>query len=247
MKLLLILAVILQFLEGASQTVVIARKTKKAIYVGADSRKTFYSVIMPAEKSLELPKMVYDTGSMCKILTVKQFNVAFVGWNIDKSIAQAKTSCEKSNTFSEAISNYGKSYAMELRSTLRSLQEKNIMTYGAIMKEYPKTISQAIFFGYEGDSAILRFVYFQWEKGVSSIEIQYSTGKRDLIYGGHIEEIRDTMGLTQTWRRGTIKTIKYLIKKQSDIHTIQVGGPIDILKITRKKRKWIQKKQMCEY
>lgn len=66
-----------------------------------------------------------------------------------------------------------------------------------------------------------------------------------IIHAGHTEEIADTLRKESTWNNGIIATINYLITLQSEKHKKEVGGDIDIIKITKDSTYWPQRKQAC--
>ena len=68
----------------------------------------------------------------------------------------------------------------------------------------------------------------------------------DFFASGHVEEIVDTLKSKTVWKKGIIKTIDFLIEEEKKYHPIEVGGPIDLIKITKTKTKWLRRKSMCE-
>ena len=89
MKLLLTLTTLFFFLFTQSQTCIIAKKTKDAIYVGADSRLT------TQRKIISTGKIITDTSSGCKIYTYGKFNFAIEGAFINNATNEAKEACSK--------------------------------------------------------------------------------------------------------------------------------------------------------
>jgi hypothetical protein len=223
-----------------AQTVVIARKTKDAIYVGADSKKSGFTYMSSG-------KIITDTSSMCKIITVgEKFNMAFLGWNISESIEAGKKACGESQNFNEAIDKYLKSYVEYLADKLWNYYETNKPLYDSIVANRRNSLSEVVFFGYEADTAFLTLVILTVKDSLDGFAINPVVGVANPLFGGKIAEILEELKTEKTWKKGTVKAINKLISKQSKNHPMQVGGPIDILKITRKGRMWIQRKQMCQ-
>src|SRR5688572_4671053 len=100
MKWIFTLSLLLSLLEVNSQTVVIARKTKNAIYVGADSRLTIKA------HDLKTGAEYTDTNSICKIITVGKFNIAFAGYNITEAVRSAKLVCSYKKNILDAMDSF---------------------------------------------------------------------------------------------------------------------------------------------
>src|SRR5690349_6921346 len=110
-KLFISISSLFFFYNSFSQTCVIARKTKKAIYVGADSRVSIYRSDMQGNSRT-------DTGSICKIYRCGKFNFAVIGTSADISIKNAKAACLNGNNFSQVINLYADSQNKELQTRL---------------------------------------------------------------------------------------------------------------------------------
>jgi hypothetical protein len=115
------------------------------------------------------------------------------------------------------------------------------------MDENNPNISQVIFFGRESDSFFLSIVRFRLlSNGDVSVNLGASVVSSNQLYAGHINEIRDTLQSKNVWNKGTFKTITSLINIGSAAHPISVGGPIDLIKVTKRKTIWVQRKEICQ-
>jgi len=223
-----------------AQTCVIARKTINAIYVGADSREVF-------TKTNPNTNRLYDSiGSICKLYHSGNFNFATLGQEIDEEIKMAKILCRDKKSFAEVVESFGKMFASYLGLYLQYQKTRDSNSYHELIKEKP-FISQTVFFGYENDSAMLADVLFQVPDTIKDIIIiKHTIVKRDLLYGGFIEEIRDSIDKETTWKNGTVQTIKELIQVEMAAHPKEVGGDIIILKVTPDGQiEWIPSRNSC--
>jgi hypothetical protein len=223
-----------------AQTCVIAKKTKNAIYVGADSREVFTKTNPNTNK-------LYDSiGSICKLYHIGNFNFASLGQEIDAEIKMAKIICRDKKSFAEVVESFGKMFGSYLGFYLQYQKTHDSNSYHKLIKEKP-FISQTMFFGYENDSAILADVLFQVPDTIKDfIIIKHTIIKRDLLYGGFVEEIRGPIEKETTWKNGTVQTIKKLIQVEMAAHPKDVGGDINMLKITPDGQiEWIPKKNSC--
>jgi hypothetical protein len=222
------------------QTCVIARNTKDAIYIGADSREVFTKTDPKTNK-------LYDSiGSICKLYHVGNFNFAALGQEIGEEIKMAKKICQDKKSFSEVLESFGKVFASYLSLYLQYEKTHDSNSFQNLIKEKP-FISQTMFFGYENDSAMLADVLFQVPDTIKDVIIlKHVIIKRDLLYGGFIEEIKDPIEKNSTWKDGTVQTIKKLIQVEMAAHPKEVGGDINILKITPDGQiEWIPRQNSC--
>jgi hypothetical protein len=237
MKALFILSLFPFF--GYAQTTVIAKKTKKAIYVAADSRVTFMAVASDGQP-------IRDTIQFCKIHTYGKFNFALLGLDIFNAREQAKKSCEGAKSFDDLAQKYATTWTKHLGTVLKEQRDKDNAGFLDLLKYNAPYCSQLMIFGKEADSLYLAVIVFKIENAVlGDVIVSATLIKRDLLYGGHVEEIRDTIEKKQTWKHGTIKTMNALIKIEANAWPLWVGAPIDMIKVTKKKIKWIQKKKTC--
>jgi hypothetical protein len=223
-----------------AQTCVIARKTKDAIYVGADSREVF-------TKTNPNTRKLYDSiGSICKVYHIGGFNFAALGQEIGEEIKMAKMICRDKKSFADAIESFGKMFASYLGLYLQYQKTHDSNSFNELIKEKP-FISQTMFIGYEHDSAMMADVLFQVPDTIKDvIIIKHTIIKRDLLYGGFIEEIRDPIEKETTWKDGTVQTIKKLIQAEIAAHPKEVGGDIIVLKITPDGQiEWIPRQNSC--
>jgi hypothetical protein len=222
------------------QTCVIAIKTNNAIYVGADSREVF-------TKTNPITNKLYDSlGSICKLYHIGNFNFASLGQEIDEEIKMATIICRDKKSFDEVAESFGKMFGSYLGLYLQYQKTHDSNSYYKLIKEKP-FISQTMFFGYENDSAVLADVLFQVPDTIKDfIIIRHSIVKRDLLYGGFVEEIRGTIEKGTTWKNGTVQTIKKLIQIEMAAHPKEVGGDINMLIVTPDKQiEWIPRQNSC--
>ena len=82
-----------------------------------------------------------------------------------------------------------------------------------------------MFFGYENNLAVLADVMFELPDTIKDIIIvKHTIVKKDLLYGGFIEEIRGPIEKETTWKNGIVETIKELIQIEIAAHPKDVGG-----------------------
>lgn len=235
-----ILYLLLLCSDTFSQTCIIAKRTKKAIYVGADSKTT---IIHKNEFTNEIDS---SYGSICKIITMNNYNFAVIGYMANIEIEDGKKACINNTTLLDVINDFAITFSAKLSARLEEIRKENIFYFSTVSESLKPNISQTIFFGKEKDTLFTSVVQFQLKtSALEPVVIEALFLSRSLLYGGHIEEIRDTIEKKSTWRKGAIKTIIKLINIESSYHPKLVAPPIDIIKITRKKIKWIQKKQEC--
>lgn len=224
-----------------AQTCIIAKKTKEAIYVGADSRLT------STRKIISTGKIITDTSSICKIYTHGKFNFAIEGAFLNEAIIEANNACLKGKSFPDVIKIYFDSFGKKLMKLVDYIKKSDSSTFRERIAN--GWFSQIIFFGEDSDSLHLSLLFFTYNEISSNsfrIDCKVSTGKNDILMAGHIHEIKDIIYKPETWASGEIKTINSLIQIESKYHPMEVGGYIDIIKYTKKNGGvWIQRKKQC--
>jgi hypothetical protein len=224
-----------------AQTCVIAKKTKNAIYVGAESRETFTKTNLTTKESYD------SSGSICKIHNVGKFNFAVLGQEIDVEAAIASKICEHSTTFDEAMELFQKLFSQYLTKYLEFSRVNTPHTYLKIVENNKPVISQTMFFGYESDSSVLAVVLFGVVNPFTEpVQIAHKILHRHLLYGGHVDEIRTVIEKDSTWTFGMVKTIRKLINDEIMAHHYDTGGEITILKVSPNGSiLWIPRKNNC--
>ncbi len=240
MRVLLIVISIFTVMDLSSQTCIIARKTKKTIYVGADSRGTPYSY-NPLTK-----KTTRDTASnLCKIYSSGKFNFAASGVGFPMAMEAAKKTLTGKKNFMEWINAFVTSFGKALSDTLEKYRTEKPNVFQTVVP-VSKKLSRVIFFGVEADTLYLAQVDLYLKSSLNEkVDISAGGGPNTIIVAGHGEKIKDIVFKESTWREGDIRTIKRLIKVEADANKMEVGGDIDIIKITIQKTEWIQKKKIC--
>lgn len=223
-----------------AQTCVIARKSQNAIYVGADSRVVF-------TRTNAITGKLYDSiGSVCKLYHQGKFNFAALGQEINEEIRLAKISCQNKKSFEEVIQSFGTTFGSYLGLYLGYQKRRDSNSYNLLIKEKPY-ISQTMFFGYENNLPVLADVLFEVPDTIKDIIIvKHTIVKKDLLYGGYIEEIRGPIEKETTWKNGIVQTIKELIQVEVAAHPKEVGGDINIIKVTPDGQiEWIPNANSC--
>lgn len=243
MKLFFFLLLLLIDISAKCQTTVILKRTKKAIYVGADSRINIYKTDPATNTTYR------DTGSMCKIWTNGKIGCAVIGMYITQSKEEAITACNKYASFEEITNKYANSFALFIRDRLTESRQLDSNYFSQLLNDNSPNFCQTFFFGKNADSLISYIVQFKviFDNN-NQVQVNWHIWQKDLLYAGHIKEIKDTVEKSKIWRKEKKipKTIEALIKIESIANPAWVGGSTDIIKVTRKKIKWLQKKPMCD-
>ncbi len=225
-----------------SQTTVILKRTKKAIYVGADSRINIYKTDPITNKVYRAP------GSICKIWTNGKISCAFVGMYLIQSKEEAIYSCTQNNSFEEITNNYAKAFSFFIRDDLNKSRQFDSSYFAQLLKDNSPNFCQTFFFGKNADSLISYIVQFRVViDSNNQVQVNWYSGQRDLLYAGHIEEIKDTVEKKELWQKdkNIPKNIEALIRIEAIANPDWVGGATDIIKVTKKNIKWIKKKSIC--
>lgn len=219
-----------------SQTCIIAKKTKDAIYVGGDSRVTH-------QRKLD-GVIIKDTSSMCKIFSYGKYNYAISGSGIDASPSYVRDACEKGGTFMEVIINYCNTFQEWIKNDLNRL--KAAMSPSEFDSFYNQNwlgdYNNVIFWGIENDTLFLGMAFFILERNFFDDNIQIS-GKyaQDSVFAiGHTDSIKNKIHLKSTWEGSYINAIKRLIKIEINENPLEVGGTLHFIKFTKQKGvQWI--------
>jgi hypothetical protein len=220
------------------QTCIIALKLKDAIYVGADSR------IIGNNNGLDnRPDSV--KLSICKIHTVGKFNFVLGGTSPDLSLYLLKRICDTAKNFTSVIRAFG-NFKYRLAEEFQFIKEHNYINYKKIAGFPNDVISYAIFFGVDADTLFIKAQGFSIENIDAQKISVYSRINNDTMYAvGHSNEIAGVALKKETWQGDIQQVINKLIKIEVKAHPFEVGLPIDIIKVTRRKTMWLQKKQQC--
>ena len=239
-NLLSILVSLLLFLKLSSQTVVIAKKTKKAIYVGADSR--MLSTVYYDDGRIQI-----DTASVCKIHSYGKFNFAIIGTMVDVSLKDAVEACKKGKTFDEVMELYANTFLQKLANHYEKMRKNYLDIFTNQVEKNQPNFTQIVFFGVENDSLFLAHLYSRLTSSpFESVAFTMYKFVGNTVAAGHIGEIADTLKQKNVWNNGIFKTIDFLIKEEMKYHPLEVGEAIDLMRVTKKGAKWLRRKSMCQ-
>ncbi len=229
MRYIIILATItVARLSGYSQTCVIAKKTKDAIYVGADSR---------INKQPFGTDITTDTGSIRKIYKCGQVNYAVIGSFGTEVINELNGKCTKSSTANYLDIAY-RNFGYKLRNTLLALRKQDERTFNAFIKEWGKAISQVIIFGKEADSLFMYRIKIYYDNITQDIRFERSI-RTDLLYAGEVDEISPYLEDKKTWIANPVTVIKRFIDTSAAYNKLKVGGKTIVMKVTLKGAFWL--------
>lgn len=227
---IILICILLISINGYSQTCVIAKKTKDAIYVGAD-RKVNVSTIYPNGDTF------ISFEYIKKIFTGASFNYALIGkfW---KDVDSVLIKLRKTNkSLFKADSAYVNLFLNKINIRLREWQQINNPAFKEIKRGEP--FSQIVFFGKESDSLFIYVIKCRFNFEINAVQLIRSV-RTDLYYGGETKEISDTLETNGVWKRGVIPTIKSLIDTSAKYNYEHVGGTTDIYKFTLKGGAWVK-------
>lgn len=244
MKCFLLLFPLFLFCNSYSQTCIIAKKTKDAIYVGAESRG-----IVPYYDPITKKTYKKPISNLCKIQSYGIFNFTVCGIGFPIAMDECKKAAKNQKSFTSVAKKYITSFSKRLRDTLESIRDDKFLSFLDIVKDIPQDsnrLGRTIFFGVEADTLFLGQIDFYldskfWEPVLISVDAKVG----NLFGGGHLNHIKDTIIKESTWAEGEVKTINALIKIEIMNDSLEVGGDIDIIKITTRDKVWIQRKKIC--
>jgi hypothetical protein len=226
-----------------AQTCIVAKKTKKAIYLGADSRVIKdYLYTDGSHKQ--------DTTSICKIYSSGKHNFSLSGAYMAESFEYIIEASKLVDNFDSLIKRYSNAFRPFLleRFTKAAMTLPLDSFYSYVSRRQPY-INNAIFFGQNGDSLFLGMIWFTvtLNKESKIIAIDSYSNKRGLEYAGHFNLIVDSMETKINWSNNVPQTISSLIEIQAKASNyIEVGGNTQLVKFTKKKGLvWISKKPPC--
>lgn len=245
------------------QTCIIVRKTSEEIYVGADSKRTFTTFATEGNDSKE------TSQSVCKISYVGDTFFAISGFGgltieglIDNSVplpilAQhgqdslrqiVIESLKSGGTLIQKAKNFKENSREPFIEILEIIKQKNPAYYE---RRFVNTEAcSVVFFGMEKNITTLAVVSIEAVNSISepaSIRYKlvnsnlYSVDTNITISLGEHKAITALKSDENFWKIGVVKAINELIKLQAEATPEKVGLPVDIIKIDKNGRKWIQK------
>jgi hypothetical protein len=240
MRLILNLLLMLPII-AFSQTCIIVKRTKHAIYVGADSRFS-RTGIYGNGKTDTVP---YEG---CKIHTVGKYHFAPSGAYIDLNAETAKRVFRTAPSFSDGIIKFAEEFATAVRDSLDMVRTRLPANYRVMQDKYKGGIGNLVVFGYESDTQFVRVLKFETLLLPQSVTISpwlYSIHKDSAFAVGEINGLHSIINDKKTWRGSYKKAIINLIKVQSKYTPMTVALPVDIMKVVKRRDKWILRKQYC--
>lgn len=237
----LILIYLIPVIEGYSQdigggTVVIARRIGNDIYVGADSRLTWYK-----------SDGTNDTTQMCKIVETDLINMAFQGLYITQAkeialhVAKRHTDVRK---FMQAYVDTFSSYVYQRAETAR---QNDLPYYTRLRKIYPKNFSHLFLFGNNKDTLFSCMIMFKFQSNESEpVSMTAELLEQDLLYAGYVQEISADLTKWSNWDWNPVALIEKSIRKAETFHPLEVGGDINIVVHHKGKLTWRYRRNSCE-
>jgi hypothetical protein len=249
----ILLAMIFCQLNTYSQTVVLYKKTKDSIYVAADSRAVG-TIVKVKNKGTYLQEYIVTeelTDNSCKIYFYNGMGMAFTGTYSHIAYKSAIEVLNKDIPAIEKMREYASITSKALADTMYATKLKDSEAFEKYADPVANAISEALFFGFNADTVFMCYIYFKRKDpaltddkvliqafGAIPDKPQYCLGKCD--------QIQDTMKIGKIWKAGIVKTLKKLASISIKNNPKEVGGPIDIIKITRRGYEWIQCKSHCK-
>lgn len=243
-KLLLITALIYPFLLF-SQTCIVAVKTKDKIIVGAESRVDYPIINTLTGETIHSP-----SDKACKIISFGDYNFALTtNLYSDELMALANKIISEGKSFDAIEISYTNKTRKLILGKLDSISKIFPGVLDTTRFKMNNQLLSFIFFGRERDS--LRLDYFALTRSPNmqyAFYLQWGKVVPDTLALGDVKEIYDDKIISnkQTWEKGTYKGIGLIINYAHNLYPYNVGGPINIIEITRKKTKWVGgKKPPC--
>ncbi len=226
-------------LFASAQTTVVIRCTKHAIYAGADSRVFKTNIDQFAGNT--------DTilQSMCKLYQVDKINFAVLGYFAQTAAGFGISVCRQQPVLQQAVADFIHHFGQLAADSLAVYRRYATTQFSSLQNG--AIISQVIFFGYEKDRRyILQITFYLKKLNDNRFTVGYAIdSSKHNFASGHTQYIQSIMADSKTWRKPAVKTIRRLIKTEESADTLFVGGPVDILKVTAGRARWISRKEAC--
>ncbi len=231
---------------AVAQTTIVAIRTPEEIWIGADSKVTNVH-----NKSI--------TKSVCKIKQVGRLFYAFAGFsNYTGSsydlVSIVNKACRNNLSLSGKVKTFEKLIVPPLSKALKRIQINRPSYFAEEIQD--KAVIQIVFAGIENGepSFFVRNIRVEDNDGNSpTITINEVScpgdceGGEMVVYLGHTEAIESFLETKDSfWEIGYAAGIRELITIQIEAEPDDVGPPIDMLRISNRGAKWIQKKPRCQ-
>jgi hypothetical protein len=224
-----------------SQTCIIAKKEKNAIYIGTDAR------VMESQKDSITQKIDTAFGSTCKIFRVGKFNFAGCGQFEENQIEIAKDAARHGKSFSEVMRGFEDQFAAFLKNMFDYYSRTDVPKYLQLMESSKTIRNEIIFFGFEQDSSVLAKVIFAVSRNADKggVRIAHGIVHRAVLYCGQLDRVKDTIENKSTWKAGIAQTISDLLKIETTGRGENANNAVYVLKLEPHKTSWIPARNAC--
>lgn len=231
-----------------SATTIVAVKTPKEIYIGADSKvtDTFGNTAANAQA--------------CKIVQAGSLFFAYAGFARDNQtgfsipqIALDALNQKPEASIAERVDILTKTVVEKLNVELPLLKQSSFPTYRE--KIDGRTFLKILVAGFEKNKPVVLLRRFRFgETSEQTFGVIVSTNDCDAACTGKVVtrflgETDAIDGLAEEtkdfWKQGFAAGVRKLIETEIVARDDYVGAPVDILQITAKRAVWIQKKPLC--
>lgn len=226
--------------KSYSQTCIVAVKSSNRIVVGADSKVL---IITENKKTGEITN---ENKIMCKIFQHGSYNLAVAGTYGDIVMNTAAPIFDRKYSFDKTMKIFSDSFSMVLIKKINNTRKEYSELFKRTIEKNKGNFSSIVFFGIENDSLWLGVVRFHLVLNGENIKVSHEMGSGDIVTAGHTAEIDELLELQTTWEHGIESGIVRLINIASEAHPSSVGGPIDLIVVTKKETWWVNKKEMCK-
>lgn len=243
----LLLTSILFLPSIAKSTCILVWIIQDKIYVGADSRRTYYGLDTLRGKVKEQGKQ-----DICKIYHVGKFYFVVSGHGDLQAADLAKQSCVEGKSIQDVVSIFAEKINIEFPKLL----EPERRLFPEKFKEYIPdsgivgSLGGVAFFGFEKGVPKLVTVFYDVASALKDpVKLSFFFNYNTMVSLGMVREINsippsDT-SLIKFARKGALYLIEALIKRAEKYHPEDIGGPIDLLTVSSKGEIWLKRKKLC--
>jgi hypothetical protein len=233
-----------------AQTCIVIRRTPSKVVVGADSKLVKIDFAIDNDgKEYQIRK----EGIKCKIRQTGNTFYAISGLDLPSIDNFVEESCKSGQSFAEKSERFTNLISKPLASALEKIRLQNPEFYKERFMGKPSL--QIVLFGIENSVPSYRVIDLIAKNSLSEpvhLEQQVTSNPGTLAtqsstsimgYAAAIEKLN----LTEDFWEGldTIEGIKKLITIESTEESENVGGAIDIIRLTKSGAKWVQRKTEC--
>lgn len=231
-RLLTLIILLLLFNVSKSQTCIIAYKSDKDVYIGADSRVS--------TSDLKTRKTTYE-DTACKIRLVNGYYFANEGFIPTTVIRVMSKSLQQGKTLEQAIRLFGNEIKPILLDSINEIAKLDSNLFRAHLRGFPVSLFVAFF---QNDTPMLLLITLRpyLQDGKTKILVGMGRIIKEVI-GSHTK-IDHYFSDGSPWTGDIASKIEQLITIESKADS-SVGLPVDILKIQKTGHTWIKRKQYC--